>query len=146
MPLDCCFAGNYCFRKLNILSGQTLLEAGILRHTGTIIVQIEKSIFDQFFLALRLQNSMGPSNTTFWTLRMPHILFFLSLKLIIIEYSELCTYDPISVNRVLLDSWDLVWDCRPTKYNIVKILSVLELLCCLAPLKVRNNPDFYMLG
>jgi hypothetical protein len=65
VPLDCCFAGNYCFRKLNILSGQTLLKAGILRHTGTIIVQIEKSIFDQFFLAPRLQNFMGPSNTTF---------------------------------------------------------------------------------
>ena len=52
-------------KKLNILSGQTLLKAGILRHTGTIIVQIEKSIFDQFFLAPRLQNFMGPSNTTF---------------------------------------------------------------------------------
>jgi hypothetical protein len=39
--------------------------AGILRHTGTIMVQIEKSVFDQFFLAPRLQKFMGPSNTMF---------------------------------------------------------------------------------
>ena len=68
-----------------------------------------------------------------------HIIF-ISLKLIINEYSELCMCDPMSVKRVLLDSRDFVWDCRPN------ILSRYGIRTMLAALNVGNNPDFHMIG
>ena len=52
-------------QKLNVFSGQTLLEAAIFCLTATGMVQIENSSFQQFALVQGLQNFRGPSNIMF---------------------------------------------------------------------------------